>query len=378
VATVLVISFSDLASDPRVDRQIEALRGRHEVLTAGLSPSRHDVDFLDISTPARSAPGRALGLARLLLRRYDAVYWKHPTNIAVYDRLREVPAHVIVANELSALPLALRLGPPVVFDAHEYSPDEFGENAWWRAVIAPYQRWQCRRYLPHVAAMTTVSHGIADQYERDTGVRATVVTNAPRYEDLGPTPVHRPVRILHHGAATPGRGLDAMVHLAALLDERFTLDFVLAESTSGYRQRLMRSARANSRIRFPEPRAMHELVRMANDYDLGLFLLPPSNLNQRYVLPNKLFEFVQARLAVAIGPSPEMARLVHQHGFGVVSPDFTAESLASVLNALDDSTIAELKRASHAAARELCAENNAHLVVGAVEAALTRKTAGRR
>ena len=369
--TALVISFSDLASDPRVDRQIRFLRSRYKVVAAGLGPSRYsDVEFIDITTPPQTLRRRLLWAARLALRRYEAAYWKDATNLTALGRVSDVRADVVVANEFEALPIALRLGPPVVFDAHEYSPEQWSERRLWRLLVAPYSHWQVRRYVPQVSRMTTVGQWIADEYERETGVRVTVVTNAPAREDLQPTPVHDPVRILHHGLANPGRGLEEMVRLADLLDDRFTLDFVLAEGIPGYRDKLIRAARANQRIRFPDPRPMHELVRMANDYDIGLFLLPPSNANRRYALPNKFFEFVQARLAVAIGPSPEMARLVHQYGFGVVADDFTPESMVRVFNALDEASIAALKRASDAAARELSAEENEALVVRAVEGAL--------
>ena len=372
VTTTLVISFSDLASDPRVDRQVRVLRSRHKVVAAGLTPSRYsDVEFIDISTP-RTVFGRFLWLTRLVFRRYEAAYWKDPTNLTVLSRLRDVRADVVVANEFEALPMALRLGPPVVFDAHEYSPEQWSERRLWRLLVAPYSHWQCRRYVPQVSRMTTVGQVIADEYERETGVRATVVTNAPSREDLEPTPVHDPVRILHHGLAVRGRGLENMVRLGDLLDERFTLDFVLAEGTPGYRDKLIRAARGNPRVRFPKPRPMHDLVRLANDYDIGLYLLPPSNLNRRYALPNKFFEFIQARLAVAIGPSPEMARLVHHYGCGIVADDFTPESLAPALNALDESSIAALKRASNVAAKELCAEENEEVVLRAVEGALAR------
>jgi hypothetical protein len=240
----------------------------------------------------------------------------------------------------------------------------------WRLLVAPYSHWQCRRYLPQVASMMTVGQGIADEYEREFGVRAMVVTNAPSHERLEPTPVHNPVRILHHGIASRGRGLREMIRLIDLLDERFTLDLVLVEASPGHRDELIRAASHNPRVRFPEPRRMHELVILANDYDIGLYLLPPSNLNRRYALPNKFFEFIQARLAVAIGPSPEMAEIVRRYGCGIVAEDFTAESLATALNALDGSSIAALKRASDVAARELCAEENEDLVLHAVEGAL--------
>jgi hypothetical protein len=218
--------------------------------------------------------------------------------------------------------------------------------------------------------MMTVSNGVADAYERFVGVRATVVTNAPPLADLRPTAVHEPIRVLHHGGAQRGRGLDEMVRLAALLDDRFRVDFVLVEGDSGYRDALISRARGNSKVRFPPPVPMRELVRMVNCYDIGLFLIPPTNLNRRYVLPNKFFEFIQGRLAVAIGPSPEMARLVRQYGCGVVAADFTPEALAEELNGLDTAQIAAFKQASHLAAGELSAERAAETILDLVETAL--------
>jgi hypothetical protein len=308
-------------------------------------------------------------VARLLARRFDAAYWRHPKNREVARRLRDVAVDVVLANDLSALPIALSLGPPVVLDAHEFAPEEYSDRLWWRRLIGPYVDWQCRRYLPQVAAMTTVGDAIADAYAQAYGVQPLVVTNAPPYAELTPTPAHRPIRILHHGISQRGRGLEEMLRLAELLDDRFTVDFVLSGS-GDVRDELAVRARQNPRVRFPPPVPMRGLVRMANQYDVGLFLLPPNNLNRRFALPNKFFEFIQARLAVAIGPSPEMARLVQRHGCGVVASDFTPEALAAEINALDVAQIDAFKRASHAAAVELCAERNAEVILGAVDRAL--------
>ena len=82
---------------------------------------------------------------------------------------------------------------------------------------------------------------------------------------------------------------------------------------------------------------MHRIVDTIAQYDIGLFLLSPANFNYYHALPNKLFEFVQARLAVAIGPSPEMARIVNDHDLGIVAPDFEPTTMAAHLNALTPS-----------------------------------------
>jgi hypothetical protein len=288
----------------------------------------------------------------------------------VLGRLRGVAADVVLANDLPALPIASRLGAPVVLDAHEFAPDELSDRLWWRTLIAPYVDWQCRSYLPVVAAMTTVGGAIAAAYERSYGVHAAIVINAPPYADLRPGPVVEPIRILHHGIAQRGRGLEEMLRVAKLLDDRFTVDFVLAGGSSRFRDALMAHAKDDPKVSFLRPVPMRELVQMANAYDIGLFLLPPNNLNRRYALPNKFFEFIQARLAVAVGPSPEMAGLVRRYGCGVVAADFTPEALAAELNSLDPGQIAGFKQASDAAAGELSAERNAEVILSSIEKAL--------
>jgi hypothetical protein len=54
----------------------------------------------------------------------------------------------------------------------------------------------------------------------------------------------------------------------------------------------------------------------------------------------------------------------------VVASSFRPEALAEELNALDVEAIAAFKRASHFAARVLCSELNADLILDAVQMAL--------
>ncbi len=121
-------------------------------------------------------------------------------------------------------------------------------------------------------------------------------------------------------------------------------------------------ARKVPRTRVIPPVAIHDLVPASNDYDIGLYLLRPSSFNNLYALPNKFFEFLQARLAIAIGPSPEMARIVREFGCGVVADDFAPTSLARALNRLTAADIDRMKAGSEKAAHVYTAENNAKKV----------------
>jgi hypothetical protein len=376
MARILVISYSDLARDSRLDRQIGFLLQRHEVVTAGLAPPAHEeVGFIDLRVEARGLSGAArkgLLLARLLARLYDRAYWSRRDSRESAARLEDLRADLVLANDVATLPLACRVAgqAPVVFDAHELPTAEWAHLKWWRLLMAPYVDGLLREYLPCVAAMTTVSSGIADVFASRFGISPVVVTNATTWADLTPTPVHSPLRIVHHGACDPQRRLELMVEAGDQLGGRVCLDLMLIPSFPRYHTHLQKMSDTRPWLRVLAPCAQRDIAKRCNDYDVGVFVLPPLNDNSLHALPNKLFEFVQARLAVVVGPSPEMAELVTSHGFGVVTDDFTPGALARVLASLTSDRIADYKHRSHNAAAELSSERNGEIVLDLVDQVL--------
>jgi glycosyltransferase involved in cell wall biosynthesis len=340
VATLLVISLSDLASDPRVDRQIDFLRGQHRVIAAGFGrPAYEDVEYLeleraDLPAPAREAD-RAVRVARALIGLHRSAYWSDPNHRLWRRALDGLGADLVIVNDAIVLPVAFAVAgdTPVLFDAHEYSPSEF-ETSWaWRRFVRPRVRWVCGRYLPRVAGMMAVSRGIADRYEREFGVSPVVVTNASRYEALAPTPIDDPIRLVHFGWPDPQRRLQDTLAAMELLDEHYSLDLylVVGDASRRHLEQLKERAGGDPRIRFRDPVPMRSIPSVANAYDIGVFLLPPQHVNQEFTLPNKLFEYIQGRIIPAIGPSPEMARVVRKWDCGIVAEDFTPAAFAAAI-----------------------------------------------
>ena len=95
------------------------------------------------------------------------------------------------------------------------------------------------------------------------------------------------------------------------------------------------------------------LIPQLNQYDVGIFYNEPTTFNLKHSLPNKIFEFIQARLAVAIAPSPDMASLVYKYECGVVARNFSLTEMAESLNKLDSKQIMEMKYNSNKAAQIL-------------------------
>ncbi len=282
----------------------------------------------------------------------------------VRDMLKGRKFDLIIVEDLDLLAFAfsLRSSAKVVFDAREYYPKQFEENFLWQLADQSRNQRLCARYMPLCDTVMTVSPGLRAAYKEYFGIDALLVRSMPSYR---PVPYKAlsddMVRMVHHGKANRNRKLENMIALFADIDARFTLDFYLTGSAA-YIGKLKDMAKGNAAIRFRDPVSFDGIVPMLQTYDLGLYLLEPTGFNTEFSLPNKFFEFIQAGLGVAIGPSPDMADLVSQYQCGVVSPDFSPQSMATCLNALTRADVAAMKQASIAAARELCFEKEAEKI----------------
>ena len=74
----------------------------------------------------------------------------------------------------------------------------------------------------------------------------------------------------------------------------------------------------NDKIYFHEAVPQDELIYYSASADMGIIPYPHIDLNSYYCTPNKLFEFIQARLPMIANDSPELCRFIKDQGFGMV------------------------------------------------------------
>jgi glycosyltransferase involved in cell wall biosynthesis len=364
---VLVLVFSNLKHDARVMRQVNWLCKTHAVTVVCFDAHEiPGVNLIRIRQTRLTLRRKALLGALLLFRAYKAAYGIFHD----YGFLRKELARnfdIIVANDIDTLPLAFQLkgSAKVIFDAHEYAPRHFENNRIWKTFFQPFYLLLCQTYIPRVDAMLTVGSGLADEYEKHFGVKPVIITNATRYVAAEPSKIQPDkIRLIHHGIVNPSRRLELMIEMMKDLDDRFTLDMILMTSdyasikTRAYISAFISKAEADPRIRILPAVESSLVVDTINHYDMGVFLIPPVNFNYANTLPNKLFDFIQARLGIAIGPTPEMASIVTAYSNGVVSDDFQPASLARKLMALRQEDVELFKKKSAVAAGQLNAEKN--------------------
>jgi hypothetical protein len=376
---LLILSFVPMVGDPRVMKQVLLFAASHEVVTCAPGAAPHpDVEHVEIPIGSGHRRGRIGELFDEIAREREWFAWTYsrvPAVRQVARLLRGRAFDAVIANDMETLGAARKVAPwrSIHGDLHEFWPGMPSPDTALGARQRRYREWMTRAHGARAASTTTVGSLIADRY-RQFGLDPEVVTNSPRYRDLDVTDTSSPLRIVHSGYPFLDRGLADMMRAVASSDAEITLDLMLMRTPVEEYAQLEALARdLGPRIRLREPVAADDVVTALHDYDVGMFVLPPVNENYELALPNKFFDFIQARLAVVVGPSPEMAAIVDQRGLGVVSEDFSQAAVISALEGLTTTSVAAFKRASDAAARELSAEAQVQVWAAAVERIIARR-----
>jgi glycosyltransferase involved in cell wall biosynthesis len=109
------------------------------------------------------------------------------------------------------------------------------------------------------------------------------------------------------------------------------------------------------KVRFEGKKNPSELVLFTHSADLGLSLDKDTNLNYRFSLPNKLFDYIQAGIPVLASDLPEIKRIVERYEIGRICPDHDPVSLAKLMKEMleDEQQCDHWKKQLPIAAEEL-------------------------
>lgn len=361
---ILMIVFSDIKNDPRVYRHICFLKDKYNITAIGYeNPEIEGVDFIKVKINTESMLDKVRRAILLKLGKFDEYYWSKYDFSEVFDKLKNKKFDLIIANDIDTLPLALEIknNAKILFDAHEYFPREFEENLYWRFFFQKYKTYLCEKYIPLADSMITVGHIIAKEYHKNFRMLPEVITNASDFHsNLHPTDNcdTGKIKLVHCGYAFESRKIELMIETFSLLDEAYELYLYLKPLSKKYYEKLKKLANKCKNVFILDPVPNSEIIRVINKYDLGFYILPSNNFNNLNALPNKIFEFVQARLGIVSGPSPEIANLIKKYSLGVVTEDFTPESAAKAISSLTYNDVMNFKNNAHKYAYELSSEKN--------------------
>lgn len=374
---ILIMCLADPSKNPRPNRIIKLfVKNGYKVDVLSYKMS-NDLPVNNTFVIKGVKRGFLNKVYRLLLKTYRNWVQNIEKKVRLTEKMLNLSELDIIPNNYSLifvenielLPKAIRnkCKAKVICDLREFYPKEFENNILFKIFESNFKFMLCKNYLEKCDSLITVSDGLAEGYEQFFNVNTTIIRSLPYYVDLTPSyPDKREIRMVHHGAANKDRKLENMIYMFKYLDERFFLDFYLVGDNK-YIKQLKKMSSFCNRIRFLDPISYEKIIISLNKYDIGLYLLEPTNYNTKHALPNKFFEFIQARLMLAIGPSEEMKKLVEQYNIGIISNSFAPEDLANRLNNLTYDDIFLYKKNSDIAAKELCYEKESEKLLNLIQ-----------
>ncbi len=278
-------------------------------------------------------------------------------NAALFRRARKVQADIFHAHDLDTLLaayLVARLtGKKLIYDFHELYTEQFQEGVkskLWRRFYSGLERILARR----ADLGMTVCDSIGQHFGREYGLQGVVtVKNVPVYQDYCHSSPERGRErvILYHGLYFRNRGLDQLIESV----QYFKRGRLILRGFGDWEEELRALVNAKGlhrKVEFAPPVPMVELVKAAGEADVGVAPFIPVCLNTRFCLPNKLFEYMMAGLAIVGSDLPEMRKVILGHHVGAVFDPHDPREIARVINEVldDEARLEQMKdNARHAA-----------------------------
>ncbi|MBL0912303.1 MAG: glycosyltransferase [Bacteroidia bacterium] len=275
----------------------------------------------------------------------------------------------IWSNDLDTLPasaLAKRLSPgrKLVYDSHELFTEvpELQHNAFARNVWLFFEQW-C---IPAVDHAFTVNKSIADIYTKKYGKPFRILRNMPyrlkqkpaaTRADLG-LPAEKKIILLQGSGINVQRGAEEAVEAMKYLQTDALLLIIGSGDVIPQLKSYVTKNELQDKVWFLPRKPFSELLKYTVNADIGLSLDKDTNLNYRYSLPNKIFDYIQAGIPVLVSDLPELRRIVTEYNVGEVLQEHSSRQLAAQLDTMlaSPGRLNEWRTNAESAARILCRE----------------------
>jgi|WetSurSiteA1Bulk_404760.scaffolds.fasta_scaffold00786_8 glycosyltransferase involved in cell wall biosynthesis len=358
---IILCVTNDMATDRRVSRIASSLvKLPAHVLVIGRDQGKQ--------VPPVDHPFQIIRMKMLINK---GPFFYAAFNIRLFFLLLCTKADILVANDLDTLPAvylaSLIKRSVMVYDSHEYFTEvpELVSRTWVKMF---WERLESL-ILPRVKYSYTVSNSIANEYHQLYGIEMRVFRNLPYRIEKGTRSVYSSKKpqekiIIYQGSLNMGRGLELAIKAMKFISNARLVIAGTGDVESELRE-LAGSLALHDKVEFTGRVSPENMLQYTRRADLGISLEEKLGLNYYYALPNKLFDYIQARIPVLVSDLPEMSAIVNRYGIGRVLHTRDAYELALVISEMltDQSNGLTWRNNLEKAAQELCWENEEVLML---------------
>ncbi len=328
---VIVSATNDLATDQRVKRLCDTLhnQGYEIILTGRMLPGSLEMN------------DRPYKIRRITHWFNKGVLFYTEYNIRLFFFLLISTYDILHSNDLDTLPAnfiaALIRRKPIIYDSHEYFT-EVPELTNRRLVKKTWEIIE-RLIFPHLQHIITVNKSIASVYKEKYRKEIHIIRNVPVKikvdNNLSPIlfglPENTKLVIIQGSGINRDRGAEEAVEAMQYVDNAIMVIAGKGDVIPDLKIRVRRSL-LEHKVKFISPMPYDKLMQLTSLCDCGLSLDKDTNLNYRYSLPNKLFDYIIAGIPVVVSSLPEVTEIVNKYGIGLIIKDHSPLEIAEKIN----------------------------------------------
>jgi glycosyltransferase involved in cell wall biosynthesis len=338
----IVSVINDLVTDQRVDRTCNTLVSLgFDVRLAG----------------RRKKNSYALPKRKYNMFRFRMFFEKGPLfyaffNVRLFFYLLFKKADLLFANDLDTLLpnyLVSKIKKiPLVYDSHEYFtgvPElegrPFVQKTWKK--IESY-------VFPKLKDIITVNKSIADLYKTEYGKELIIVRNIPETSSVSGIktraalglPENKQLIILQGSGINIQRGAEEAVEAMNFIENACLLIVGDGDVIPLLKQSVKKNG-LKEKVLFIPKQSPENLIQYTASADLGLTLDKDTNINYRFSLPNKLFDYIHAQIPILASPLIEVKNIINEFGIGCCIETHVPEHIAEKIRfMLSDKELREL------------------------------------
>ena len=325
---------NDLVTDQRVHRQAQTLSAYYDVVLVGRK-LKNSLPFPETN---------------FKIKRLNLFFTKGPLfyitlNLRLFFFLLFQRPNFLLANDLDTLLpnyLISRIkNIDLYYDSHEYftGVPELQNRPFVRNIWKSIEKF----ILPKLKNVYTVNNSIANLYKKEYAIEVGVVRNLPvkknivklTRSELG-LPENKKIFIFQGAGINVDRGAEEALLAMKYLPDDVVLLFIGGGDVYDHLKIMARSENLLSKVLFVPKQTPEKLRQYTQHASMGLTLDKDSNINYRYSLPNKLFDYIQAGVPVLASKLVEIEKIINQYNIGRIidshEPELLANAIMDMLN----------------------------------------------
>jgi glycosyltransferase involved in cell wall biosynthesis len=283
------------------------------------------------------------------IKRFSLWFTKGPLfyanlNIRLFFFLLFNKADVLLANDLDTLAANYIVSKikkiPLVYDTHEYFTEvpelqgRYSKKVWEKIE---------NDIFPKLENVFTVNSSIANIYSTKYNVVVNVIKNLPNRnkinnlrtkEELGLDKNQKYI-ILQGAGINIDRGAEELIIAMKYIDKAKLL-IVGSGDVLPILKDMVISEKLENKVVFIPKQSPEVLKSYTAISELGISIDKNTNLNYKYSLPNKIFDYIQGGIPILASDLPEIKKVVNTYQIGLIiqnhKPDEISEKINFMLN----------------------------------------------